>query len=90
MYSTVLKVRALGDHLFCHQPIPAYNCYQKNSYPKISGISSLIYIFPFHKYPQIIISKQEKLLLYKIHYIMLPFPFCFLSSLESLLFITYF
>ena len=81
--SNVLKVRALGDHLLCHMlPVSTlselYNCYQKVLSLKVSGISSLIYKFPFHKHPQIIITKQKKLLLYNIHYkILLAFPFCF-------------
>lgn len=82
MCSNVLQVKALGDHLLCHMlpviTLLAYNCYQKVLSLKVSGISSLICKFPFHKHPQIIIPKQEKLLLYNIHYKIVSFSILFL------------
>ena len=56
----------------CYQPPPCCNLQSlpKTSYAKTTGISSLIYIFPFHKHSHLIIPRQEKLLFYKIHYIM--------------------
>ena len=60
-----------------HHPSQLANVTKKCLTLKVSCISNLIYTFPFHKLPQIILSKQEKILLY-IRFIILCCPFLFL------------
>lgn len=48
---------------------PTNHCYQKNLTLKVPGISSVIYIFSFHKHPHRVRSRIKKILLHNIHYV---------------------